>query len=882
MNVEVGDSPAVRNSRNVAAQPTGTVTMLFTDIEGSTRLLERLGTDRYREALDLHRRLLRAAFEGHGGYEVDYEGDAFFVAFANAGDAAAAAAESQQALGAAEWAGGLPIRVRMGIHTGRPVVAPPKYVGLDVHKAARIMAAGHGGQVLLSAATAALLEGRVDVDSLGEHRLKDLLQPEPLYQLRVEGLAAEFPALKTLGNRPTNLPIQPNALIGRESDIAEVKALLCGPDVRLVTLTGPGGTGKTRLTLHVGAELLDEFPSGVFFVSLVAIRDPALVVPAIAQALAVRELPGEDLFETLAAYLEQKQMLLVLDNFEQVVDAGVDVAALLDRCRSVKLLVTSRERLRLSPERVFAVPALTVPDRATDVNAILANEAGALFVARATAAAPAFSLGDENASAVAAICNRLDGLPLAIELAAARMVSLTPEALLRRLDQRLSVLTTGPRDVDSRQRTLRQTIDWSYDLLTDAEQSLFAELGVFTGGARLEAVEAICGGEPAEQLDLLDSLVAKSLFVQSSDSDGEPRFAMLDTLREYALERLAERRSKLARVHAQYFGSKVAAARETLESWDLRRAAELLGLDEANIRAAFEYFVASREGDAALRLANSLLLYWYIRGTPSEAIGQLRIALAQGSGDRRERVRALNNIALALAMGRADPGEMATAAAAAENAASELADESEIAFARNNRALAEAFVDDRAALEMLEDAAERAERADAPWVASMALHNLGWAQLVTGDRERARETLTRAQDVCAARRINPMMYAMAAENLGMVALEEQRYADAIRHFEESIVFGREIGMVEIAASSLEGLVATLVQQQRHEDAAVIAGAADRARSTNEVTQLQEYERRLAEHSRETLRAALGHERFEALRMTGSDLTIEESVRRATT
>src|SRR5690349_12344253 len=436
LNVEVGDLPAVRNSRNVAAQPTGTVTMLFTDIEGSTRLLERLGTDRYREALDLHRRLLRAAFEGHGGYEVDYEGDAFFVAFANAGDAAAAAAESQQALGAAEWAGGLPIRVRMGIHTGRPVVAPPKYVGLDVHKAARIMAAGHGGQVLLSAATAALLEGRVDVDSLGEHRLKDLLQPEPLYQLRVEGLAAEFPALKTLGNRPTNLPIQPNALIGRESDIAEVKALLCGPDVRLVTLTGPGGTGKTRLTLHVGAELLDEFPSGVFFVSLVAIRDPALVVPAIAQALAVRELPGEDLFETLAAYLEQKQMLLVLDNFEQVVDAGVDVAALLDRCRSVKLLVTSRERLRLSPERVFAVPALTVPDRATDVNAILANEAGALFVARATAAAPAFSLGDENASAVAAICNRLDGLPLAIELAAARMVSLTPEALLRRLDQR--------------------------------------------------------------------------------------------------------------------------------------------------------------------------------------------------------------------------------------------------------------------------------------------------------------------------------------------------------------------------------------------------------------------------------------------------------------
>ena len=852
--------------------------MLFTDIEGSTRLLDRLGADRYAAALDLHRQLLREAFAGHGGYEVDYEGDAFFVAFASASEAVAAAAEVQEGLSAAQWPEEGEIRVRIGLHTGEPVATPPKYVGLDVHKAARVMAAGHGGQVLLSEATRRLVD--VEVLPLGEHRLKDLLQPEPLYQLVVPGLRSEFPALKSLGNRPTNLPLQTSPLIGREQEMAQVTGLLRKPDMRLLTLTGPGGTGKTRLMLQVGDELSDEFASGVFLVALAAIREPARVIPAIAQALALRELPGEELFETLAAYLEQKHMLLVLDNFEQVMDAAVDVAALLDRCEAIKVLVTSRERLRLRPERVYEVPALTVPDRAAGANGVLANEAGALFVARATAANASFALNRENAPVIAAICERLEGLPLAIELAAARMVSLTPEALLRRLEQRLSVLTTGPRDVDSRQRTLRKTIDWSYDLLTEGERSFFAELGTFSGGGRLEAVEAICAEGSSDGLDLLDSLVAKSLVVQSSDIDGEPRFGMLDTLREYALERLGERREWFARSHARYYGSKVAAVREELESWDLPRAAELLDSDEANIRAAFDHLITARDGDAALRLANSLLLYWYIRGRPSEAIAQLRVALAQGARDGWQRVRALNNIALAMAMGRADSREIATAAAEAETAAFELADECEVAFALNNRALAEAFVNAHAALELLEDASMRAERAKAPWVASMALLNLGWVRLLVGDRESARETLVQVQDVCAAGRINPPMYAMAAENLGMLALEEQRYADAIEHFEQSIVFAREIGLVEIVAASLEGLVATLVRQQRHEDAALIAGAADRARSANEVTRLQEYEHQIAEQSRETLRAALGDERFHKLRVTGSHLTIEESITRA--
>jgi hypothetical protein len=340
--------------------------------------------------------------------------------------------------------------------------------------------------------------------------------------------------------------------------------------------------------------------------------------------------------------------------------------------------------------------------------------------------------------------------------------------------------------------------------------------------------------------------------VQSSDIDAEPRFGMLDTLREYALERLGERREPFARFHARYYGSKVAAAREKLESWDLPRAAESLDPDESNIRAAFDYFIAARDSDAALRLANSLLLYWYLRGRPSEAIMQLRVALAQGARDRRERVRALNNIAVALAMGRADSGEIASAAADAEKAAYEIADECEIAFALNNRALAEAFGNARAALELLEDAdASRACESSVGCEHGVAQSRVGSAPR-RRSRRRARATLAEVQEVCAARRINAPMYAMATENLGMLALEEHRYADAIKHFEQSIAFSREIGLVEVVAASLEGLVATLVQQQRHEDTALIAGAADRARSTNEVTRLQEYEHQVAEQSRQTL------------------------------
>jgi class 3 adenylate cyclase len=425
--------------------PTGTVSLVCTDIEGSTRLLHALG-ERYADALAEHRRLLRTAFAEHCGFEVDTQGDAFFYAFPRAHDAVAGAVAAQRALAAHAWPEGLAVRVRIGIHTGEPTATGEGYVGIDVHRAARVMSAGHGGQVLLTQSTRDLLPGElsdaVSVRDLGEHRLKDLTQPHRLYQLVIPGLENDFPALKTLEARPTNLPIQPTPLIGREQEVTEAVTLARGEDIRLVTLTGAGGTGKTRLSLQVAAELVADFEDGVFFVDLASITDPRLFIPTVAQTLSVREKPGESLSETLKDHLRAKKLLLVFDNFEQLLDAGPAVSALLAGATNLKALVTSRAPLHLSGEHEYSVPPLAVPDLKTfEPPATLAGyEAVQLFVERAQAVKPDFELTSENAPAVAEICARLDGLPLAIELGAARVRILSPQALLGRLNQRLALL----------------------------------------------------------------------------------------------------------------------------------------------------------------------------------------------------------------------------------------------------------------------------------------------------------------------------------------------------------------------------------------------------------------------------------------------------------
>ncbi len=473
--------------------PGGTVTFLFTDIEGSTQLLHELG-DGYADALVAHRRALRAAFEANAGVEVDTQGDAFFVAFARASDALAAARDGQDAL-----AGG-PVRVRMGVHTGEPIVTDEGYVGIDVHRAARIAAVGHGGQVLVSHATRELA-GADGLHDLGEHRLKDLTAPERIYQLG-EG---EFPPLKSLNQ--SNLPAQPTPFVGREKELGEVLGLLGDPAIRLLTLTGAGGSGKTRLAVQAAAEVVDDYEHGVWWVPLQAVHEPERVGAAIASAIGARA--------ELAAHLGDRRVLLVLDNFEQVAEAAPELGELLASCSNLRLIVTSREILRLTAEREYAVPPL------------VEQESVGFFLARARAVSAGFQ-PDEH---VLPICRRLDHLPLALELAAARVKALSTKQILDRLERALPLLTGGARDVPERQRTLRGAIAWSYELLSPEEQDAFRRLGIFAGGFTLDAAEQVADAD----LDALQSLVEKSLV-----RFGGERYSLLETIREFAVEQLNE------------------------------------------------------------------------------------------------------------------------------------------------------------------------------------------------------------------------------------------------------------------------------------------------------------------------------------------------------
>jgi predicted ATPase len=466
--------------------PSGTVTFLFTDIEGSTNLIEELGEDGYVQALAEHRRALREAFAAHRGVEVDTQGDAFLYAFADPGEALAAAQRGQRALAAG------PVRVRMGLHTGEPRLTGEGYAGRELHRAARIASAGHGAQVLVSAATAALVEG--ELTELGEHRLKDFAEPVSIFQLGSE----RFPPLKTISN--TNLPRPASSFVGREREVDEVAARLQN-GARLLTLTGPGGSGKTRLAIEAASELVPAFKAGVFWVPLATIRDPALVPDTIAQTLGAKD--------GLAEYVGERELLLLLDNVEQVIDAAPELASLLEPCPNLRLLITSRELLRVRGEVEYAVPPLAEP------------EAVELFCERAQLDA------DEE---IAELCRRLDSLPLALELAAARTSVLSPGQILERLSKRLDLLKGG-RDAEARQQTLRAAIEWSHDLLGEKEQRLFARLAVFQGGCTLEAVEEVADAD----LDTLQSLVDKSLLRHTGE-----RFWMLETIYEWAAERLQE------------------------------------------------------------------------------------------------------------------------------------------------------------------------------------------------------------------------------------------------------------------------------------------------------------------------------------------------------
>ena len=720
--------------------PTGTVTFMFSDIEGSTRLLQSAGDD-YPRLLERHAALVREATSACEGIELSTEGDSFFVVFRSPARAVDAAVQAQRALQAEAWPAEMPVKVRMGIHTGEGILGGDNYAGLDVNRASRVAAAAHGGQVLLSGATRGLVEHRlpdgVSLRDLGTHRLKDLAQPEHLHQLVIEGLIDGFPPPRTLDARPNNLPAPATRFIPRPDVERDVRAALS--EARLLTLTGPGGTGKTRLAIAVAMDSLLDFGDGAFFVDLSALTDSALVATTIREALGVPEDPQRPSADTLAEHLREREMLLVLDNFEQVTDAASVVAGLLQAAPKLKVLVTSRVPLHLYGEREFGVPPLVLPDPADlpDAETTSQYESVALFIDRATGVKPDFRVTNDNAPAVAEICYRLDGLPLAIELAASRIKLLSPEAMLPRLQRRLQLASAGARDLPERQRTLRGAIEWSHDLLDDADRRLFARLAAFMGGATLEAVERVCDPERAvDVLDALASLVDKSLLRQV-ESEGEPRFVMLETIREYALERLGEsgEGTEIRGRHAEWVAELAEEAEPHLTG---ERQLEWLARcdrEHDNVRAALRWSVDAGRPEPALRITGALWRFWQQRGHLREGLRWVEEVLdAPGSEARTEARARAHTSAGGLAYWMNDYATARRHYETALDIRRELGSPGPLAEALYN--LSYLFLiegDHDTTRELLQDCAERAREAGDELLEANASTVLGYENVIRGD-----------------------------------------------------------------------------------------------------------------------------------------------------
>jgi len=761
--------------------PSGTVTFLFTDIEGSTKLLHQLGPTAYADALAEHRRILRDACARHGGVEVDNQGDALFIAFPTAEGAIDAAREGQQALAAG------PIRVRMGIHTGTPYLTAEGYVGGDVHRAARIAAAGHGGQVLVSASTAALAASD-GLRDLGQHRLKDLTGPERIFQIGAD----EHPPLQSLSN--TNLPVPTTSFLGRERELADVSGLLARPDVRLVTLSGPGGTGKTRLSLQAAGTAAAAFPAGVWWVPLAAIREPGLVLTEAARALGAQ---GD-----LAEHVGDKRILLLFDNFEQVMGAAPGVGSLLERCPNLTVLVTSREALRVRGEWEYAVEPLREPD------------AVALFATRAVAARHDFAANGE----IHEICRRLDHLPLAIELAAARVRVMSPRAILERLEQRLPLLASGPRDAPDRQRTLRAAIAWSYDLLSQEEQRLFARLAVFRGGWTLGAAEQVADAD----LDTLASLVEKSLVRQRDD-----RFWILETIHEFATERLdgSGESDDVRNRHADHFLAVAEEAEPHVMRDDLCWLDRLQG-DHDNLRAALDR-LATVDPVAHARGAGALWRFWYSKSHFAEGLRRLDAALAGVREASPIRAKCLQGASVqALNLGDTDASlHYAREALELER---QLGNGWGVAYASMmvGNALAEAHGELRdlpAARARLEESARLFDEVGDRHYALIARHNRAWIVGELGDPASEERLHREALDI--AREIgNEGIEADSLAQLAMAARDAGRFDEAVALLRDSIRIDHRRGMTSAVATQLGRLSSVHVRAGRPDLAAQLVAA----------------------------------------------------------
>ena len=622
--------------------PTGTLTFLFTDIEGSTRLMQELG-DRYVQAQVDHHAILREAFRSKAGRELRTEGDSFFCVFESALDACGAAAQAQKGFTTHEWPSGIAMRVRIGLHTGEAPLVGEEYIGLDVHHAARVAAAAHGGEVVISDTTRTLVEQALppglSLRDLGVHRLKDLARPERLYQLVVAGAPDEFPALRTLDAIPNNLPTQLTSFVGRDADVAEAKALLATN--RLLTLTGPGGIGKTRLSLQLAADVASTFADGVYFVPLSAVTDADLIPSAIAQSMGLPVSGNRRPMDVLQDHVREKRSLLVLDNLEQLLPkAGTVVSELLHQAPELKVVASSRAPLHIYGEQELAVQPLRLPDlKGAQTPAALSQyEAVRLFIDRAVAAKHDFRVTNENAPAIAGICEHVDGLPLAIELAAARVKLFSPQALLTRLETSTSVLAGGARDLPSRQQTLRGAIAWSHDLLDEPQRRLFARFSVFARGANLAQAEVVCGPESDLGVDVLtglDELADQSLLRRLPDFD-EPRLLMLQVIREFALEQLqaSGEADAIRDRHAAAYQALAEAAAPHLFGAEQKRWLDRLEMDHDNFRAAFDWAQSTGDARRAMSLGAAFWRFWQMRGHLREGRARLDSILAmRGTGE---------------------------------------------------------------------------------------------------------------------------------------------------------------------------------------------------------------------------------------------------------
>ena len=853
--------------------PSGQVTFLFTDIEGSTRLWEE-HPEAMRRALARHDVLLRTAIEERGGRVFKTVGDAFCAAFSAAPAALEAAIQAQRRLRDEPWGELEAIRVRMALHLGTAEERDDDYFGPHVNRIARLLATGYGEQVILSSAVEEavrpLLPEGVSLLDLGEHRLKDLQRPERVYQVVTARLAAAFPPLKSLDSRPNNLPSQPTPLIGRQREQEDLAALLRSDQVRLLTLLGPGGTGKTRLALQVAADLLEEFRDGTFFIPLESITNPDLVPSAVAQTLHTREEGGRPPIEAVKEYLRDRRVLLVLDNFEQVIPAAPPVAGLLTACPHLKVLVTSRSPLHLRGEREFTVPPLglpPVPPRTETPETLREYPAVALFLERAAAVKPDFMLTQETVPAVAQICTRLDGLPLAIELAAARIKMLPPRQLLARLERRLPLLAGGARDLPRRHQTMHDTIAWSYDLLEPQEQWFFVRLATFVGGFGFDAAEAVCGERegPADAgamdvLEGLTSLVDKSLLRQE-EHDGEARFLMLETIREYGLSRLQERPAarSVARNHAAYFLGLAREAAPELrgprqEAWLTR-----LEREHGNLRAALNTFIGQGDSIEAISLAVSLYRFWAIHGhipegrewftqllafpdveypsalraralqraavlalwdadwRAAQPLAEESLTLFQQEGDQEGIAEAQFALAAALATG----GQLETAAGLIEGSLrlwQDLGSEQGIADALSGLArLASALQDYASARDLWEDSLRRYRGLGEEASIGTALGALGRVALNLGEAGRAMDLLE--QSMAIWRRLaDDGHIAETLHSLGEAAEREGDATAAREAWEESLATFRRLGDRRGVSDALDSL-AQLDQEEGDHQAA---------------------------------------------------------------